>query len=109
MKQLFPQAQVTIGPVIEDGFYYDFDCDHHFSTDDLQIIEAKMQEIAKQNLTVEHLELNRDKAIDIFSKMGEHYKVEIIKEIPADQKITAYQQGEFIDLCRGPHVRAPVY
>ncbi len=104
VKKLFPEAQVTIGPVIEDGFYYDFACAHHFSTDDLAIIEEKMHEIAKLDLTVERIELTQEEAIKLFSKMGEKYKIEIIQEIPADQKITAYRQGDFIDLCRGPHV-----
>ena len=82
VKKLFPEAQVTIGPVIEDGFYYDFACDHHFSTEDLAIIEEKMQELVKADLTVERIELTREEAIKIFSKMGEKYKVEIIQEIP---------------------------
>lgn len=104
IKALHPQAQITIGPVIEDGFYYDFACDYHFSTDDFASIEKKMQELVKADLKVQRKVLTRDEAIKIFTDMGEHYKVQIIKEIPADQTITAYQQGDFIDLCRGPHV-----
>lgn len=104
VKALFPQAQVTIGPVIEDGFYYDFACDHHFSPEDLASIEFKMQELVKANLSVQRKILSREEAIKIFTQMGEHYKVQIIQKIPADQTITAYQQGDFIDLCRGPHV-----
>ena len=104
VKVLFPEAQVTIGPVIEDGFYYDFACDHHFVPEDLALIEQKMQDLVKANLPVQRKVLSRDEAIKIFTAMGEHYKVQIIREIPEDQTITAYQQGDFIDLCRGPHV-----
>jgi threonyl-tRNA synthetase len=104
VKALFPEAQVTIGPVIEDGFYYDFACDHHFSPEDLELIETKMQQLVKADLSVQRKVLSREQAIETFSKMGEFYKVKIIEEIPADQTITAYQQGDFIDLCRGPHV-----
>jgi threonyl-tRNA synthetase len=104
VKQIFPEAQVTIGPVIEDGFYYDFACDHHFTPEDLGLIETKMQELVKADLTVERKVLTRREAIELFTQMGEHYKVQIIQEIPDGVEITAYQQGDFIDLCRGPHV-----
>jgi threonyl-tRNA synthetase len=104
VKALFPKAQVTIGPVIEDGFYYDFACDDHFSPEDLALIETKMQQLVKADLAVHKKVLSREEAIKIFSEMGENYKVQIIQEIPADQTLTAYQQGDFIDLCRGPHV-----
>ncbi len=104
VKQLFPKAQVTIGPVIEDGFYYDFACEQHFSTDDLELIETKMQHLVKDDLTIHRKVLTRNEAIKLFTDMGEHYKVQIIQEIPEGQTITAYQQGDFIDLCRGPHV-----
>ena len=104
VKELYPHAQVTIGPVIEDGFYYDFSIDPPFKPEDLPVIEKRMQEIAKKNYDVTRKVLSREEAIKIFSDMGEHYKVEIIRDIPGDEQLTAYQQGDFIDLCRGPHV-----
>jgi threonyl-tRNA synthetase len=104
VKELFPKAQVTIGPVIENGFYYDFALERPFTPDDLKQVEAKMKELAKANLTVERKVLSRDEAIALFTEMGEHYKVQIIKEIPAGETVTTYKQGDFIDLCRGPHV-----
>ncbi len=103
VQKLF-RAQITIGPVIEDGFYYDFASDHHFSTEDLEHIEVEMQKLVEADLPVERRVLSHAEAIELFTQMGEHYKVEIIKEIPQEQIITAYQQGNFIDLCRGPHV-----
>ncbi len=104
VQSLFPKAQVTIGPVIEDGFYYDFAFYKPFTTEDLQAIEQKMQELVKDDLTVTHYYLSRDKAIELFKKKGESYKVEIIESIPGDETLSFYQQGDFVDLCRGPHV-----
>lgn len=104
VQRLFPKAQVTIGPVIEDGFFYDFAFERAFTPEDLQSIEKKMEEIVKEDLTVERSVLSRDEAIAMFQKMGETYKVEIIKSIPGDEALSFYRQGEFIDLCRGPHV-----
>lgn len=105
VKELFPGAQVTIGPVIEDGFYYDFFLpDYTFTPEDLQIIEKRMQEIAAQHLTVERHAVTRDAAIDFFKNSGELYKAEIIADLAPDVAITLYQQGNFTDLCRGPHV-----
>lgn len=104
VKELFPKAKVTIGPAIENRFYYDFDIDGTFSDEDLQRIEDKMRKLAKNNYTVSKKELSRDKAIKLFNDMDESYKVEIIKEIDPSEKLTAYQQDDFIDLCRGPHV-----
>ncbi len=104
VKELFPNAKVTIGPAIENRFYYDFDIDGTFSDEDLQKIEDKMRELAKNNYPVSRKELTRDEAIKLFQDMDESYKVEIIKDIEADEKLTAYQQDDFIDLCRGPHV-----
>ena len=104
VKKLFLTAQVTIGPVIEDGFYYDFAFERSFTPDDLEKIEKKMEELAKANLAVERKVLSREEALTIFEKMDETYKVEIIREIPKEETLTAYQQGDFIDLCRGPHV-----
>ncbi len=104
VKSLFPSAQVTIGPVIEDGFYYDFSFERSFTPEDLEKIEAKMAELAAENFPLERKVLSREEAVELFTKMGEHYKVQIIKDIPGNETLTAYQQGDFIDLCRGPHV-----
>ncbi len=104
VKELFPEAQVTIGPVIENGFYYDFAYKRAFTPEDLERIEKKMGELARQNLPVSRKVMRRDDAIDFFRDMGEDYKAEIISDIPAGEEISLYQQGEFIDLCRGPHV-----
>ncbi|TGD73532.1 threonine--tRNA ligase [Mangrovimicrobium sediminis] len=103
-QQLFPGVQVTIGPVIEDGFYYDFATGHNFTPEDLEKIEERMREIAQQDLPVERIVYSREKAIELFRNMGEHYKVQIIEDLPAGEEISVYQQGEWMDLCRGPHV-----
>lgn len=104
VKSLFPEAQVTIGPVIEDGFYYDFAFERPFTEDDLAAIEKKMTELAKQGVPVSRSVMVREEAIDFFSDMGERYKAEIIESIPAGEELSLYRQGDFIDLCRGPHV-----
>jgi len=104
VQRLFPEAQVTIGPVIEDGFFYDFAYERPFTTEDLERIEGVMQEIVKENLPVSRQLMSREDAIAMFDAMGEKYKVEIIKSIPGDEELSFYRQGEFIDLCRGPHV-----
>ncbi len=104
VKQLFPQAQVTIGPMIEEGFYYDFSFERPFTPDDLTAIEARMKELAKANIPIERSTMGRDEAIAYFRGMGEEYKAEIIEDIPADQMLSLYRQGDFTDLCRGPHV-----
>ena len=104
VQQLFPGTQVTIGPTVEDGFYYDFASGHNFTPEDLENIEKRMAEIAADDLTVERIVSPRDKAIEIFRNMGEHYKVQIIEDLPGDEEITIYKQGEWMDLCRGPHV-----
>ena len=104
VQQLFPGTQVTIGPTVEDGFYYDFASDHNFSLEDLEKIEAKMQELVADDLTVSRLVYSREQAIEMFREMGEHYKVEIIEELPEGEEISVYQQGDWMDLCRGPHV-----
>lgn len=103
VQSIYPEAQVTIGPVIEDGFYYDFAFSRPFTTEDLTRFEEKMAELAKQDLIVSRHLISRSEAIEKFTKMGEHYKVEIIKAIPDGEPLTFYQQGDFIDLCRGPH------
>ncbi len=104
VKELFPSAQVTIGPVIEDGFYYDFSFERTFTPEDLEAIENRMSELAKQDFPISREEWDRDKAVDFFKQMGEDYKAEIIASIPSDEPIGLYRQGEFLDLCRGPHV-----
>jgi threonyl-tRNA synthetase len=104
VKELFPEAQVTIGPVIENGFYYDFAFKRGFTEEDLAKIEQRMQEIAKRDYPVTRTVMPRDEAVKFFRDMGEEYKAEIIAGIPAGESISLYRQGEFIDLCRGPHV-----
>lgn len=105
VKSLYPEAQVTIGPVIEDGFYYDFSFQKHpFSPEDLLAIEKKMAEIVAEDLSVSRSTLSREEAIELFQKMGEAYKVKIIQDIPGEEPLSFYRQGDFIDLCRGPHV-----
>ncbi len=104
VKELFPDAQVTIGPVIEDGFYYDFSYKRPFTLDDLAAIEARMAELARKDEPVVRSEMPRDEAVKFFEAMGEHYKAEIIASIPTNEPISLYREGSFIDLCRGPHV-----
>ena len=104
VQRLFPKAQVTIGPVIEDGFFYDFAFERTFTPEDLAAIEKTMGAIVKENLDVERSVLARKEAIALFKEMGEDYKVEIIESIPGEEGLSFYRQGEFIDLCRGPHV-----
>jgi threonyl-tRNA synthetase len=104
VKELFPDAQVTIGPVIENGFYYDFSYKRPFTPDDLAAIEKRMAEIAKRDLPVARKVMPRDAAVQLFRGMGEAYKAEIIASIPAGEEISLYEQGDFVDLCRGPHV-----
>ncbi len=104
VKELFPEAQVTIGPVIENGFYYDFSYSRPFTPEDLAAIEKRMQEIAKRDLPVKRKVMKRDEAVEFFRSIGEKYKAEIIAAIPRDEPISLYGQGDWIDLCRGPHV-----
>jgi threonyl-tRNA synthetase len=104
VKELWPDTQVTIGPAIENGFYYDFARTEPFTEDDLAVIEARMQEIVDRDESIEREEWDRDEAVEFFRSIGEEYKAEIIASIPSDQAITLYRQGEFIDLCRGPHL-----
>ena len=104
VKELFPDAKVTIGPAIENRFYYDFDIDGTFSYEDLVKIEEKMRELAENDHAVTRLELRRDEAVELFNEMNESYKVEIIEQIVGDDCISAYTQGDFTDLCRGPHI-----
>ena len=104
VKELFPSAQVTIGPVIEDGFYYDFSYERPFTPEDLEAIEKKMTELARLDEVVTREEWVRDDAVQFFKDQGEHYKAEIIASIPSNENISLYREGKFIDLCRGPHV-----
>ena len=104
VKSLFPDAQVTIGPVIDNGFYYDFAYKRPFTPDDLIVIERKMAELAKADFPVTRTVISRDAAVAYFTGLGEHYKAELVQAIPADQDVSLYSEGEFTDLCRGPHV-----
>jgi threonyl-tRNA synthetase len=104
VKELWPDTQVTIGPAIENGFYYDFSREEPFTENDLEVIEARMKEIVDRDETIEREVWNRDEAVEYFRGIGEEYKAEIIASIPSDEPISLYRQGEFIDLCRGPHL-----
>ncbi|MBY0377846.1 MAG: threonine--tRNA ligase [Gammaproteobacteria bacterium] len=104
VKALFPSAQVTIGPVIEDGFYYDFAFERSFTPEDLAAIESKIHELAAKNYVVRRTVMGRDEAIAFFRNLGEEYKAQIIEDIPTTETLSLYQQGDFVDLCRGPHV-----
>ena len=104
VKELFPEAQVTIGPVIENGFYYDFSFRRPFTPEDLAAIEKRMAQLAKRDIPVAREVWPRDKAVAFFKSIGEHYKAEIIASIPAGEDVSLYREGDFIDLCRGPHV-----
>ena len=103
VKRLFPEVKLTIGPAIDNGFYYDFDTEHAFTREDLDKIEAEMKKIAKENLKIERFELPRDKALELMK--DEPYKIELINDIPDGDTISFYKQGEFTDLCAGPHVK----
>lgn len=104
VKTLFPEAEVTIGPVIQDGFYYDFSYKRPFTPEDLIAIEKKMSELAKADIPLKRFELSRDEAVQFFAQQGEKYKAEIIQSIPQDEVLSLYQEEDFTDLCRGPHV-----
>ena len=104
VKELYPDAQVTIGPVIENGFYYDFSYKRPFTPEDLVAIEKKMEELAARDEPVVRRVLPRDEAVRYFKGLGEHYKAEIIASIPSNEDVSLYREGSFEDLCRGPHV-----
>ncbi len=104
VKELFPETQVTIGPSIENGFYYDFHKEESFTPEDLKTIEKRMLKIVERNEKIQREVWNRDEAIEFFKNQGENFKAELIQDLPADQTITMYRQGDFIDLCRGPHL-----
>ncbi len=104
VKRLYPEAKLAIGPAIENGFYYDFDLDYKFTPEDLEEIEKEMKKIIDEKLQLERFELPRDKAIQLMEELGEDYKIELINELPQGESISFYRQGEFVDLCAGPHV-----
>ena len=104
VQRLWPDVQVSIGPVIEGGFYYDFDRDEPFTPEEFEAIEAEMATIVEEDLAIEREEIERDEAVELFREMNESYKVEIIEDLPEDEVLTIYRQGEWLDLCRGPHV-----
>lgn len=109
VKELFPAAQLTIGPALEDGFYYDFAFDRPFTPEDLERIEERALDIAKRRLTITRREITKQEAIDFFKARGEHYKVELIQGFPEGEPISVYAQGDFVDLCRGPHLPSTGY
>ena len=104
VQQLYPGTQVTIGPTVEDGFYYDFATGHNFTPEDLTRIEQRMEQLVASDLPVERVVCSRERAVELFRNMGEHFKVQIIEDLPEEEEISVYRQGEWMDLCRGPHV-----
>lgn len=104
VQQLFPGTQVTIGPTVEDGFYYDFATGHNFTPEDLERIEKRMEELVSDDVQVERIVCSRERAVELFRNMGEQFKVQIIEDLPPSEEISIYKQGEWMDLCRGPHV-----
>ncbi|MFZ5602809.1 MAG: threonine--tRNA ligase, partial [Pseudomonadota bacterium] len=104
VKELYPETQVTIGPAIENGYYYDFFREKPFTSDDLDIIQKRMEEIVDRDIPIQREVWNRDEAIQFFESQGETFKAELIRDLPADEVISLYRQGDFIDLCRGPHL-----
>lgn len=104
VKNLFPEAKLAIGPAIDNGFYYDFEVDKPFSTEDLEAIEKEMTRIVKQNLELSRFELPREEALKLMQEKGESYKMELISDLPEDEVISFYRQGDFVDLCAGPHI-----
>ncbi|MBS4536283.1 threonine--tRNA ligase [Clostridium sp. D2Q-14] len=104
VKRLFPDTKLAIGPAIDDGFYYDFDTNHRFTPEDLEKIEKEMKKIVKEDLSMEKFVLPRDEAIKYLQEQGEDYKVELVEDLPKDEEISFYKQGDFVDLCRGPHL-----
>lgn len=104
VQRLYPEAKLAIGPAIDDGFYYDFDHDRPFTEEDFESIEAEMRKIVKERLEITSFELPRDEAIKLMEEKDEPYKIELINELPEDETISFYKQGEFVDLCAGPHL-----
>ena len=106
IKRLWPETKLAIGPAIENGFYYDIDLDHRLVPEDLEKIEAEMKKIVKEDLAIEGFEVSREEALKMMEEKNEDYKVEMINDLPEDEKISMYRQGEFVDLCRGPHLQS---
>ena len=104
IKRLYPEVKLGIGPVIEDGFYYDIDMPHTLKPEDLPEIEKEMKKIINENLEIKRRVVTREQALAIYEELGDHLKLELIRELPEGQEITIYDQGEFFDLCRGPHL-----
>ena len=104
VKRLFPETKLAIGPSIKDGFYYDFDRDGGFSNEDIAALEAEMKKIVKENLKMERFTLPRAEAIKLMEEKGEPYKVELINDLPEDEELSFFKQGDYVDLCAGPHV-----
>lgn len=115
VKRLYPNTKCAIGPAIADGFYYDFEFDFEFSADRFEEIEAEMRKIVKENLQLRHYAMSREKAVKLMEEQGETYKVELIRDLPEDAELSFYQQGEYVELCAGPHaaytsaVKTPVF
>lgn len=109
VKRLFPATKLAIGPSIDDGFYYDFDKQNSFSAEDIKLIEAEMKKIIKEDLPIERFELPRAEAISFMGKLDENFKVQLIEDLPVDEKLSFYKQGEFTDLCAGPHLMSTKY
>lgn len=104
VKRLYPEAKLTIGPAIDNGFYYDFDIDKPITLEMLNVIEEEMRNIVKENLKLERSVLSREEALKLMAEKGESYKIELINDLPEDEELSFFRQGEFIDLCAGPHV-----
>ena len=104
VKRLYPNTKLAIGPAIKDGFYYDFDFENTFTMEDLEVVESEMKKIVKENFEIQRFILNRDEAIAFMKARGEDYKLELIKDLPENEEISCYEQGEFVDLCAGPHL-----
>ena len=104
VKRLYPEAKLTIGPAVDDGFYYDFDVEESFTTEDLEKIEAEMKKIVKEDLKLERFTMSKDEAVKFFEEKGEPYKIELVENLPEGEEISFYSQGEFTDLCAGAHL-----
>lgn len=109
VKRIYKDSKLAIGPAINNGFYYDFDIENSLSSEDLDKIEAEMNKIINENLSFERIDISRDEAIRLMEEKGETYKVELIKDLPEAEKISLYKQGDYIDLCRGPHIPSTKY
>ena len=104
VKRLYPQAKLTIGPAVDDGFYYDFDVEESFTTEDLEKIEAEMKKIVKEDLKLERFTMSKEEAVKFFEEKGEPYKIELVENLPEGEEISFYSQGDFTDLCAGAHL-----